>query len=270
MNDSNPSAPRKKGFPRKTLTLLLIVALALVIALTGLFILRDRQTVQQSLDLYSQTAQTYFSLPQSSAAASQTTSSPAGAPVFTAVDLAGLKAVNPDVTAWIYQPDTPLCYPVLRCDSNDTYLRHTYTGEYNKYGSIFIDYRCASDFSGRNTLIYGHNMKNTAMFGSLVGYREQSYYDAHPTFTLYTESGAYTCEIFAAYETTAGSYTYVIDFQSDASFGEYVNYVTQLSLIGTSVTVGAGDRLITLSTCDYTAGGRSVRFVVQAVLRAAD
>lgn len=45
-------------------------------------------------------------------------------------------------------------------------------------GCLFVDTSCRPDFSGRNTVIYGHRMKNGTMFAALGNYQEQVYYDA--------------------------------------------------------------------------------------------
>jgi len=86
-----------------------------------------------------------------------------------------LQKKNKDIIAWIYCENTPINYPVLRCEDNSYYLNHLPDGQYNKNGSLFVDYRCSSNFSDFNTIIYGHNMKTEKMFGSLTNYKRQSY-----------------------------------------------------------------------------------------------
>lgn len=99
--------------------------------------------------------------------------------------------------AWITGEDTPIDYPVMHTDNNEYYLSHLYSGEENRYGALFVDCRNTRLFTDPNTLIYGHNMKNDAMFGSLMGYKEQAYYEEHPTMTLYTPDGDYTIELLS-------------------------------------------------------------------------
>ena len=62
---------------------------------------------------------------------------------------------------------------------------------------MFLDYRCNSDFTSQNNLIYGHNMKTGMMFASLMNYKSQSYYEAHPYFYLYTPNQTYKVNLFA-------------------------------------------------------------------------
>ena len=89
---------------------------------------------------------------------------------------------------------------MTQAEDNDYYLRHLYDGTYNKAGCLFADYENKKDFSDRNTIIYGHNMRDGSMFASLNEYKEQSYYDSHPQMYLVTPDGGYLCDIFAAFE----------------------------------------------------------------------
>ena len=83
------------------------------------------------------------------------------------VDFSALKQENEDIIGWIYSENTPINYPVVQSDDNEYYLRRLTNGEYNIAGSIFMDYRNSASLEDNNTIIYGHNMKNNTMFGSL-------------------------------------------------------------------------------------------------------
>ena len=72
--------------------------------------------------------------------------------------LKNLRETNPDVIGWISIPGTVIDYPIVQTDNNDYYLDHSITGTYLKSGSIFVDYRNESDWSDKNTIIYGHNL----------------------------------------------------------------------------------------------------------------
>ena len=74
-------------------------------------------------------------------------------------DFDELQSKNPDIIAWLYSEDTPINYPVVQADDNSYYLRRLTDGSYNTNGTLFLDYRCAPDFSGFNSVIYGHRMK---------------------------------------------------------------------------------------------------------------
>ena len=83
------------------------------------------------------------------------------------VDFDGLQAINEDIIAWLRVGALDLSYPVTQAEDNDYYLHRTFRREDNFAGCIFLDYLNEPDFSDQNSIIYGHNMKNGSMFGTL-------------------------------------------------------------------------------------------------------
>ena len=51
------------------------------------------------------------------------------------MDFTALQEVNPDVVGWLVIPGTGISYPLLQGATNQTYLRHTWRGEYSTRGS---------------------------------------------------------------------------------------------------------------------------------------
>lgn len=94
---------------------------------------------------------------------------------FLQVDFASLQNINPEVIAWIQIPALDISYPVAKGTDNAYYLQHMINGETNKSGSIFMDYHNQEDFTDRNTIIYGHNMRDGSMFGTLEKYQDQEF-----------------------------------------------------------------------------------------------
>lgn len=167
------------------------------------------------------------------------------------VDFASLEKINPDVVAWLAVKGTEVDYPVVRGKDNDFYLHHLFTGARNKLGSIFMDYRNHSDFSDKNTVIYGHNMKDGSMFFSLTKYKDQRYYDNFPTMLLYTPVGSFTVKLFAGL-IVDGSYESIrFDFKDDRDFQSYIESLKKKSTFESNATVEADDRIVTLCTCSY-------------------
>lgn len=82
------------------------------------------------------------------------------------IDFEGLKKVNPDIVAWIRIEAAGIDYPVVQGEDNDYYLHHTFRGESNIAGSIFMDYRNV-DFMDEKVILYGHNMRDGSMFAGL-------------------------------------------------------------------------------------------------------
>ena len=113
-----------------------------------------------------------------------------------AIDFEALKKLNPHIIAWIHIPGTPVSYPVTQGEDNSYYLTRTFSRAYNGAGCIFMDYRSSLPSEGGNTVLYGHNMKNNSMFGSLKRYWDNEYYREHSSFYLYTAEGdIFLCHI---------------------------------------------------------------------------
>lgn len=178
-----------------------------------------------------------------------------------------LHGQNPDMAGWIRLDGTPIDYPVMYTPKDGNfYLNHGFDRENSKSGVPFIDERCAANPLGVITIIYGHHMKNGAMFAALENYRDQDYCRAHPTIRFDTLYAQQEYEIIAAFETqiyqkndTAFKYYSFANIDSAEAFNEYTANIKALSLYDTGVTVSYGDTLLMLVTCDYhTENGRFV------------
>lgn len=157
---------------------------------------------------------------------------------------------NEDIIGWLYSEDTPINLPIVQSTDNDYYLRRLIDGTWNSSGTLFVDYRNAGDFSDNNTIIYGHNMKNKEMFGTLPYYKEQSYFNEHPVMWLLTPAGNYKIELVAGYVTSTTSNVYSFD-QSEEDVFATVQQAVEKSTFRTDVEISQGDRFLTLSTCSY-------------------
>lgn len=181
------------------------------------------------------------------------------------IDFAELKRKNPDTIGWLYIPDTKIDYPVVQAEDNDKYLHTLFTGETNKAGAIFMDFRNNDPFMDENTLIYGHNMRNASMFHDLRYYVEQDFYNNHKVAYFYTEEGAYKLNIFSAYTTHADN------LYSDVHLGaapvETLRKLAASSKIKADFTPAEDSRIVSLSTCAYDYN--DARYVLHAVVERA-
>lgn len=167
------------------------------------------------------------------------------------LDFAPLKEINKEIVAWLFAEGTSIDYPVLHTDNNSYYLNHLYTGESNKSGSLFLDYRNTGLFTERNTVIYGHHMNNGSMFTALELYKEQDFYDNHPTMQLYTPEGDYLIELICG-TVEDGNYEFVqFAFVDEDAFTEYVDAQRSRSTFQSNVELSPGDRIVSLCTCSY-------------------
>lgn len=167
------------------------------------------------------------------------------------VDFKSLKRINPDVVGWIAAKGTGIDYPVVRGKDNEFYLHHLFTGERNKLGSIFMDYRNHSDFSDKNTIIYGHNMKDGSMFFSITKYKDQQYYDNFPTMLLYTPAGNFKVELFAGIVINGNYESVRTNFKDNHDFQSYIDSLKNKSTFNSNTIIKADDKIITLCTCSY-------------------
>ncbi len=170
------------------------------------------------------------------------------------VDFEELWAMNRDVVAWIYCPNTKINYPIVQTDDNDYYLNHLLDGTWNGNGSIFMDYENGPDFSDGNTLIYGHRMKTGAMFGEVSNYRYQSFYDEHPYLYIITPTQRYRVDLFAACVVSSVGKIYSLQPSEDV-----IRDCISRSSFSSSIDYPSGN-IVTLSTC--TAEAEDKRFVV--------
>ncbi len=175
------------------------------------------------------------------------------------VDFEALRGQNADIIAWIYSPDTPINYPIAQSEDNDYYLRRLTDGTRNTAGTIFVDFRNAPDFSDRNTLVYGHNMKNDTMFGTLSEYGRQSYYEAHKELWLLTPEKTFRLLPIAGFVTRADSDSYTL-FDTGEGLRGYLEEAVARSEFETEVPIDRVEQIVTLSTCTYQ--GVDKRFIL--------
>lgn len=161
-----------------------------------------------------------------------------------------LKELNPDFVGWIDIPGTNISYPIVYSSANnDVYLRTTFTKQYNSAGSIFIDYRCNPSLMERNTLIYGHRMKNGTMFNQVEKFLNQEFWQDNSEIHIYTDSGIMVYNIFSAYKARVEDECYTFGFENDNVYLNWLTSVKGKSKITTGITPGVNDKVIILSTC---------------------
>ena len=182
------------------------------------------------------------------------------------VDFEKLLEMNSDVVGWIrFDEPSEINYPVVQGRDNEEYLKRTFEANTNKLGTLFVDVNNPGDFSGRNTFIYGHNMKNGSMFAQLLKYKNDSFYKEHPYFYIYTPDGKVrTYEIFSSGVVKDTSDSYIMDYADDAAFQTYIDYIKQQSAYPTSAEVTTASKIVSLSTCTNVRDDE--RFLVHGVM----
>lgn len=176
------------------------------------------------------------------------------------VDFPSLKMINEDIFAWIKVPGTNISYPILQSYDNEYYLYRLMDRKWNNSGSIYLDYRNTQDFSDIHSIIYGHHMKNGTMFAGLIEYKDQSFYEEHPSFYIITPEKKIQINVFAAYNILPPAYTWQMEFDNDADYQAWISATIEASSFIPKMIPTIEDRVITLSTCDYNQADE--RFVV--------
>ncbi len=178
-------------------------------------------------------------------------------------------AVNSKLIGWLKIEDTNIDYPVAQTTDNEYYLDHDLNQNKDRNGTIFLDTNCDVIKPSTNLILYGHHMRSGNMFGNLEKYQDESYYEKHKyiTFDTLYEYGTYeVMYVFRSHVFTetevAFKYYQFIDAYSEVEFDSYMDEMAEMSLYDTGVTASFGDRLLTLSTCDYQE--KDGRFVVVA------
>lgn len=174
-----------------------------------------------------------------------------------------LKQKNSDIVGWIYLENSPINFPVVQGKDNDYYLRRLIDGTYNSAGTIFMDYRNDKNMNDWNTIIYGHNMKNSTMFGTLLNYKEQSYYDEHKIMYYITENKKYEVELIAGYTESSDNIIYNIS-NNEYMKDKILEFAKNKSTFKSNVEINAEDKILTLSTCSYDFD--EARYILMGIL----
>lgn len=150
-------------------------------------------------------------------------------------------------------------------DEINKYLRNDFYGKSSTRGCLFVDEYC-DIFKSDNIIVYGHNMKDGTMFGTLDRYANESFYSEHKLIQFDTIYEKHTYEVVAAIKTEIPAkdkkvfrYYEYTSSNDEETFLEYADFIEKNKLYDTGVVINPGDKLLTLSTCAYhTTDGRFI------------
>lgn len=260
--------PRRSGGKHKNGKLMYYGVLVLLLAVLVFssvkiisYVMEKKQSERNQRELIDQVVTPVTpSKPDNADNSKDNTATAGSEPDYITVDFDALQAKYPDVVGWLYCANTGLNYPIVQTaeEGGEYYLYRDIDGSSNKNGTVFLDWRCNSDFSSQNNLLYGHNMKTGRMFAPIVKYKDQSFYDAHPYMYLYTPDQLYKVNLFAGMVTPGDSTVYNYSLSSD-----YIKECISSSSFKSSVGTPTGN-ILTLSTCDYVYD--NARYVVMGEL----
>ena len=185
------------------------------------------------------------------------------------LEYAPLYQQNPDMGGWLSIEGTRINYPVMHTPGrSDYYLHREFSGAYNYWGCIYAREECDLETPSDNVTIYGHNMKDGSMFAGLNDYTRRDFWENHRYIRFDTLREHHTYEIFAVFITTADQgrgfdYHNFINAADEQDFDTFISQCLSLSLYSTDIIPKYGDKIICLSTCEYTQ--TNGRLVVAAV-----
>ncbi len=161
-----------------------------------------------------------------------------------------LSNINEDFRFLVEVENTNINYPVVQGKDNNYYLNKDFKRNTNGSGSVFMDYR--NDYTiDKNTILYGHNMKNKTMFSRLEKFKEKEFWNEDNKIKIYTDEGVDVYEVFSVYYTEPGFDYLDTYFSSDDEFIGYIDAISNKSIHEYNSEVTTDDKIITLSTCSY-------------------
>ena len=186
------------------------------------------------------------------------------------VEYAEIYAQNPDLVGWIRIDGTPLNNPVMQTpDRPNFYLDHDFDGNESEWGAIYAREECDINAPSDNITLYGHNMLDGSMFSVVHDYIDRQTWENNPLIFFDTLSEYHVYKIFAVFKTSANlgegfTYHHMIEAKDKADFDAFISKCKELSFYDTGITPQYGDKVICLSTCEYTLmNGRLVMAAVR-------
>jgi len=177
------------------------------------------------------------------------------------VDFKKLIKKNQDCVAWIYVGSCGISYPVVQGEDNDYYMKRTFEGNNNSSGAIIMDFRDNKYLKNWNTFIYGHNMKNGSMFGSLKKLiKDETLYDQDPYFFVFLPGYIYRYKIFSYYKDAPDSKMYWTP-DTLQEYRQYIRDAKTRSYRDCNVETSEENNMVTLVTCAGSGEGKQRFFV---------
>ena len=175
------------------------------------------------------------------------------------IDFNSLKEENPDTVAYLKVNNTNIDYIVLKGKNNSYYLNHNFEKKKNVAGWVFSDYHNKFDGNDKNIVIFGHNMKNGSMFGTLKYVLKKEWFDNKDNhkILLVDENGEHYYQVFSTYIINVEDYYINTNFKSDDDFYKFINVLKDRSKYDYDVSLDKSDNILTLSTCS-SAGKKRV------------
>ena len=181
-----------------------------------------------------------------------------GQPVSLLPEFSELFLLNPDLVGWISIPGTDVDYPVVqRKAEKDHYLYRDFYGKQSSHGCVYAQENCDVAAPSDNVILYGHHMKDRSMFAQLADYQSKDFWQDHQYLYFDTLTERHTYQVISVFTTTASagegfSYHLFVDAADRDAFYRFLGGCNANRLYDTGLSAEYGDKLVCLSTCEYT------------------
>ena len=257
-----PDNQKKKS--RTPIIVVLVLVIVACLAVAGFNLYNMAQTNAQIDSLKNEQKVT----PETPSASSSAASQPLAA---NPINFKELQSQNEDAYAWLYVPGTQVSYPVMQHPTDNMfYMNHDVTKAESAAGAVFTEDYNTTDFKDAVTLIYGHNVGNDQMFGSLHYFEEPNFFNENAKFYIYTPGHIYTYDIVSAFTTDDQHVLYRYGyFQTYDQLREFEQEILNPHTLVKNVRATPLDdssKLVVLSTCNTGELSETTRYLVCGVL----
>lgn len=178
-----------------------------------------------------------------------------------------LQKINPDVCAWITIDGTHIDYPVVQGKDDMEYVNKDVYGNFSLSGAIFLSSKNSRDFSDPYNLTYGHHMDNGAMYGDVIKFTNEKFFDKHRTGKLYLPDKTYRIDLYAALECDAYEENVYSVGNILSNRHEFDEFIKKNAKVYRETKENAGKQVLCLSTCTSgTTNGRVALFAYMTPL----
>ena len=246
------------------IVILLLIAFGVSAFMVGTYLLEGKAQEERNDELVNivanaQTTQAATEAPETTAETTVETTVETEPPEPTMIPgYQEIYELNPHTVGWLKIEGTKLDYPVLQTpDDPNYYLYRDFDGKDSKRGSVYAWGAADINTPSDNITLFGHNMADGTMFATLNNYVNKYYWEENNLIFFDTLNEYHMYKIFAVFKTSANigegfSYHQFVDAENEAEFDAFVQTCKSLSFYDTGITPVYGDKIITLSTCEYT------------------
>lgn len=169
-------------------------------------------------------------------------------------DFTALKQMNEDAYAWITIPETKVDYPILQSTTDDKYLNTNIDGSSGYPGCIYSNACNSKEFDDYITVLYGHNMKSGAMFGSLHNFDDEDFFQAFDKYTVETEKNRFIYSIYAVVNYDDKLIPAYFDVKSSTGRDAFIESLevcrkNSITHFNDEIEISGEDKVLVLSVC---------------------